>query len=389
MSNTTRFAHHALAALTFLALGTAVASCGSCERAEPSAQKPVEETVEELVTFFSDFTCEEVFRCPEATYSNLPFLGRYPTLEACKADENMLKTFLRGYYSDMMLGVESGRVLYDAQAAVECLMRVHGRFNASICTTGLPDDEPSCEHIFTGVTELNQGCQHDDECAGNLECVEAFAGDTCSSRCIGCGGGPACADDEYCAKEDVPQTCKKLSPIGGPCLVDEMCGDEDEVRCNLALGETEEDGQCVAIGQQQLQEPCSEDEQCARGLACNGLTCIPPKIVGQQEACSITSAVVGLCRPGLGCVQDEDFNPRCVAHLGEGESCRSILQCAPGLQCEPDTIDDRFSLKCRDLRPDAQLCELPFECASGQCFYLDERQGFCVTRVECTFSSGG
>jgi len=385
MPNTTRVATPALLAIALLSVVMSAASCAP--NGQPAPTKPLDETVEELVTFYSDFTCEEVFRCPKDSYSNLPFLGRYSEPETCKTSENMLKTFLRGYYDDMMLGVENGRVIYDPQAAMDCLKSANERFNDALCTTGIPDDDPACDLMFTGVAELNQGCQQDDECAGNLECVEAFPGDLCSSRCIGCNGGPACADDEYCAKEDTPQSCKKLSALGGPCTVDEMCGDDEEVRCNLSLGDSEEEGQCVALGQQQLDEPCSDDEQCARGLTCNGLVCINPRIVGPGEECSITSAVVGLCNTGMGCVQDEDFNPRCIPHLREGDSCRSILQCAPGLQCEPDDIDDRSTLKCRGLRRDAQLCELPFECASGQCFYLDERQGFCVTRIECEFAN--
>ncbi len=369
-------------ALAALYLG--FAACG-----EPAADPGIEaaDASARYVDAMVAFSCAQTFACPDRAWSEAPFLGRHADEEDCvESEANVLRTFLDNAQRDKLEAVSDGRVRYDADAAQRCLDEMSERAARVECTGEWIDDTTSCSDWYTGLGARSAGCLTDGDCQGGLECIEFVEGDRCTGRCRGCPT-QRCAEDEWCNRRSEEARCEPIAALGEVCLEDEACGDEERFLCNQDV-EDPTIGRCVGLGSAALGEPCSDDLICAFGLACDGAACVEPRVATRDEPCALTSPVVGFCAPGLACAppEVEGDAPACAPPLTELDPCTSLLQCAPGLQCERGDMFDVSSSACRPLRPDGSSCVNPFECASGTCQLFGPQLGVCVANVRCLFN---
>ena len=130
------------------------------------------------------------------------------------------------------------------------------------------DDESTCEGPF----RIGEYCTCDDECAGDLLCIEQDSGEQiCSRTCNGenpdCGPGFNCILGE--APEDGPAPGKCVQGIGGEpaqagavCQPNGMCGQADCTQLAAAGGER------VCF------RGCQDDDNCPDGYVCSGIACL-------------------------------------------------------------------------------------------------------------------
>lgn len=369
--------------LLLLLLATLLAP-GCSPAAEPPEEAPTleaGEAIEALVALQVEHACREAWTCPARSYGDTPFLSRHDAEADC-VEDNLLADFLRARYTRHRQAVAEGRMRYDGEAAARCVERSRAAFDETLCELP-PLQDTSCGEIFIGLAGPEQPCVDDEECQGQMECVDASTGEPCTGRCRSCDG-VACAEDEHCDRRGDTPRCVADLEVGDACVDDDQCGDSQRFACNLALG-SEDQGECVEIGASGEGEACSEDEHCARGLACDGMTCVTARLAGEDDLCALTSPVVGICGPGAVCGPGEEDGTRCQAPLPEGAACTSLLQCEHGLQCEREDPRDPRTGTCRPLRPDGSPCSLPFECEGGQCVTLGPGQSVCLTGLACGF----
>ncbi|MEZ4427358.1 MAG: VWA domain-containing protein [Nannocystaceae bacterium] len=154
-------------------------------------------------------------------------------------------------------------------------------------TTGEPDPTVS-------------GCQDDEDCPENFECVIQMGNFFGNCEPIGdCVDDSDCDPGEVCDLDADPPQC-----VVPPCTDDSDCG-ADEV-C--------EDGICVPA-------PCMSDDDCPGDLVCNDGECGPgvcPDVpCPEGEVCMDGVCVIP---PGM-CTDDSD--------CGAGEICDATGQCVP------------------------------------------------------------
>jgi len=197
----------------------------------------------------------------------------------------------------------------------------------------------------SALTAERPYCQSDADCAPGLLCEEFPMFDhfgqthVCAPHVSTCVGNP-CGDDGECMISDhvaegglvtkVFYCVPRLEP-GETCL---PLWDRDQTSCGHGL-------RCVFhwwnqeswcdVGHQ-LDEECSERDDCAAGLYCDWSrgTCQP--VVAEGEPCFFDE-----CGPGLTCDPTAD-GYRCMRRHAAGGQCHNLnrdgAECATGLLCE-------------------------------------------------------
>ncbi len=199
--------------------------------------------------------------------------------------------------------VAAGRLVYDPDAAGECLARTA---DASCLAT--PFADPACDAMLAGVVTQGGACTSAFECADFADC-EAV---TCSGQC--CVG--ACGAPGFDPGEPPPRTA-----IGGACDTHLDC--VDEAYCEI-------DGSCTEM-------PDAPGERCLFGCARGDLYCDIDVFecrayAARGEACDPERASAPPCDPTWSYCAGE-----CRDRPGEGEACdASDRRCIASTWCDGD-----------------------------------------------------
>lgn len=198
-----------------------------------------------------------------------------------------------------------------------------GCFDAIECQSGSCDTSAACPGTCRAVADVGQSCVS-TSCKTGLFCNSMMTPATCvvlptaNQPCL----GTRCALGLYCDAG----TCK-APRTSGPCLQPGECA--LGTRCVGAMPPNTM-GQCLAY--KKLQEPCSDDTDCASGLQCaDGLCYTYPKAGGSCGKLLGHSRVIG-CLDSY-CDAATDMPGRCQARLAEGQFCSRDDQCVADNTC--------------------------------------------------------
>lgn len=212
-----------------------------------------------------------------------------------------------------------------------CLGALKDRLDDLGCDASAPASEESCVaqcQPFHGARGLGESCHEVDEgysdCAQRLRCeivncdYDPVTGEsTCTGMCVDpCAGSPdgpcngGCDDDYWCDIET--DACKRM-PHAGDLCPQGFCGEPD-----YCAVDPDDPTVTRCFAPAALGEACSGHSQCASGYCPAGSCADLPK---------------------------------------KGESCAGTFACAPGLDCDNDTM------KC--VTADALVCQLPPTISNG------------------------
>ena len=291
------------------ALG-AVSAMAGCGKSEGTAGQPIPKA--ELPGKVANLLCDSMATC-------------------CKNSGFTVSTADCKSYYVQQLGEslnenDPSRVVYDAQAAGDCLAAVSGKIQ---CGEVDEDDAPACERIFRGTVAAGQPCNESQECAfiggerASCESPDGIAQAVCTARSSG---------------SSTPAARGKL---GEACI-----GTCEEGECDFGVV-APAPGPGVPVPQP---DPviCYRDD----GLFCNAGTCA--SLVNLNGPCSDYAA----CQGTAFC----DFNVQlCLAPRPNGETCQSSNECQSG-HCQYPT----------DGPTDPSLPSTPAVCASRQAVTAEE-----------------
>lgn len=221
-------------------------------------------------------------------------------------------------------------VQYDAEAAGRCVRALHA--SPGQCDT-TPEEFQACDDVFRGTLREGEACTEGFECAGfpgSALCVATGADET-RQVCVAAPTLPARAHrgdpcDGTCRADEGPLSCNASSP--SPVA---YCFTEDGLYCARATSTCEP---LLPEG-----AACERDPGfpgCVAGTFCEHERCVPVR--GENDSCLVDVCTAPLscaapnelaCGPGLHCTLS-DPDPRCIAPLPDGSTCRAFTECASG-----------------------------------------------------------
>lgn len=305
---------------------------------------------------------------------------------------------------DLEKAVMTGRLVYHADKAAECLQQLRATPCESISEeSSSSDDLAACEAAFEPKVAAGGDCYMDDECVGGY-CTE---GASCPGKCVAYAKeNESCVDvscdsdlDLYCDGT----VCLKQKAAGADCVSRSECLGELECafdgKCAAVvepvpakLGETcgdvecaeglfcdspslGEDGTCVATLAAGAE--CGEDyfaaySECGSKLACAGFSQSISSGVAVKGKCAVWADINGACtqapagtvgisgcKIGLAC-QDS----KCAIPPTTG-ACLEADLLTP--ECDPRSAYCDAADQCVAKKADGEVCEENEECKSGDC----------------------
>lgn len=220
---------------------------------------PVQEAIDALIALQVEHACTQVWRCPEASYGDLPFLSRHEDLERCLEDaHNLVFDFLSERYARLARQIDAQNMRYDGARAYSCVTHTRAHLEETLCVGAALQDD-SCELIFTGLLSPGASCIEQDECQQGSTCEEALDVISCTGQCTACGV-ELCAKGTYCDRSGGAARCEPFQATGEPCTTDKACGELHQYGCLVGEG----GGRCIELGSRSSSMSCSDDEHCAR-----------------------------------------------------------------------------------------------------------------------------
>lgn len=272
---------------------------------------------------------------------------------------------------------------FDAVQAAQCLADAQEMIGCERLLTGfLP---PSCRRLVTGVLENGSVCSVDYECVTGL-CAKEMPGPLCATGICaetlpegeGCTRSAECGELWCFAGMCVPPDAVPARRAVGEACRFELHGQTRYASCGEDWCDLEGDGLCHTRFERG--EVCSGYSSCARGLVCQGGTCIDYALQTEAGTPCEDSATASLqCNPlyGLYCEMEEGAASGTCARVAEGQCVTSLLSvddrqgCAVGEYC---AAEGTFGT-CEPKLPDGQACIQDNQCMSGLC--SDEVCGPC------------
>ena len=296
--------------LALLISAAALAACNNSISIDDFAQK------------FRDGECTAAVACNE-----------FPDTATCEATV----TLDNSDFDTVVADVKTGKVVYDGDAASQCLAYL----TDNACTFVGFHGGDVCEEIFEGTLATGAACVEDEECKGyktqTAKCTQtdgtcdrgtACCPGTCTAIQLAALGASCasadCASDLYCSGVDM--TCKALvATLGAACEGYDGCA--DPMYCKIPSGGST--GVCADAASSGGACDSTTDELCADGRQyCDSTTMLCTNAVPVGAACSDT----------IPCVDDANCDPtssKCVAVPTIGEPCSTTngLACLGDLQC--------------------------------------------------------
>jgi len=283
--------------------------------------------------------------------------------------------------------VQSGTIVYHPGSVQACL----DEYAARDCASLLERYSDTCEQALTGLVELGQLCDIDEECAGDAICATDVS---CPGRCVARrSAGEACFNDDDC--RDGLSCSPDTSLCVKPAAVNQACGGGNDPPCEPALMCLGED---VDNGVSGTCQPLDDVFSASSGQICSfsdgplcdpSLSCIiesipasgniagncgspveaggdcyisVPEMCPSGQYCAITLTQIGAGQSGL-CTDLPAAGQPCGTNAA-GEFCAPYTRCVDGT-CEP-------------LRNLGEVCSDDEQCYSQRCL-----NGGCVTEDAC------
>lgn len=300
----------------FLVLGAAGLLAG-CGKSEGGAAAAIPRS--ELPSRIASLLCGSLAGCCRS--------------EGFAFDANACKSGYAAELDDDLIDYDPQRVVYDAQAAGDCLADA-----AAVAQCGeIEDEPPACELVFRGTVALGQPCTESIECkksAGQrVTCTseDGVSAEVCSVLAEGTAlrhgkAGEACSTSCY---ESDACSSFPTSPGGpgapAPATEPAACYRGDGLFCE----------QGVCAGLKQVGFPCTDYGSCAGDAFCdfNTQLCTAPRANGepceggdecQSQHCE--DSLASVADPGTGQIQQ----------ICASRSSVSAQQCANDFTPEPD-----------------------------------------------------
>ena len=353
-----------------------------------------DEFVEDYDELHHSAYCEGLWECPEwqpLREQTGWHYSQYATLNECLAGTQLPE--FRDSNFGVAESVESGRMVFDGEAASGCLTAMRRGLTDDFCgdSQAQNDIEDACDGVFTGALADGEYCLRSEECEADSTC-EGIDGE-CYGTCEpiepeGCGDGPACGEGEFCSMSGecadyVDPDSGEDCGIGAPCPEEYHCVDE----------------QCVAERSLQEGQGCSEHSLCSQGLYCDfeTETCEPKDWGAEGDSCFIYNLPV--CDPGLGCEIEDvgtgapgSFEASCVPQQPQGGPCTWANECQADLFCDTE-IEFETTGTCEERLELGEPCHRNTECQSFTCSFPGDgsASGECAedTSPGCELPDGG
>ena len=265
--------------------------------------------------------------------------GDYETVEDCLAAND-------GFDPSLSADVEAGIILYDGDAARECLDALADLPFCVLIFDGPEYDaaQEACDDVFTGTVESGGDCFDSQECVDGLTCVTTDP--QCADAC--CAG--TCEDDTTPPDAEIGSSCAEAN-----CVSNAYCDADNLCAALLEEGEACEDLFSCVTG-----ALCDLDFTTGVGtcihLAARGEECDPQALFGClsfADYCDTTSST---------CEQRKDVGETCDVELS---NCRDYAYCDAGTcaarpgEGEACTVDSEAE------------CLGETECTAGSCSLPD------------------
>jgi hypothetical protein len=322
--------------------------------------------------------------------------GRCGNLAPYQIDQCQAAAQERVHPEDVKRAMAAGRLVYDAEQAQRCIEGIqHTR-----CLAEDIDDTvlAACQAALRGTVASGGECSFLFECAagtcgGKAEttcpstCPEVLSeGDSCSlfrgppcnaNAGLRCSGGmcvrpgdkgASCVDNFGCRSGFVcaGEACAPLATEGAGCSADSSCAEGLYCQDSFCVARKREGQKCSAAPDEV--DAALRGAQCNDGLVCQGAgldsqgnallgSCVKPSGEGGscKEAPPDVQTYLSGCLYGLTCVSG-----RCVLPPSSGP-------CAADGSCRADQAYCSSNGECVALLPDGAACQIPPECASGNC----------------------
>jgi len=262
-----------------------------------------------------------------------------------------------------------------------------------LCADGecVPGPEVSCDDnnpCTADACELSTGCTHTALGGGCDDGNECTAGDHCEGGFCIPTGITQCDDSNLCTDDIcLPESGCIHEFNGAPCTDNNQCTEGDACEAgSCAPGKTVDcddgnactDDACnplVGCTQVNNQDPCDDFDPCTEGDACFGGLCVgaSPKECGDDNPCTDD-----ICIPMAGCSHLNNSNP-CT----DDDVCTAADKCSGGVCVPGDTIGCDDGNVCtddscdptsgcvhaanQDPCDDLNTCTVDDQCENGQC----------------------
>lgn len=262
------------------------------------------------------------------------------------------------------LGVDAGRLAFDASVALDCL----NGFGGGSCAV----DPPACASVFTGLVPPDGGCVTATDCRPGAYCANVFV---CPSRCtVFRGAGERCSFQERCEAglacfpaDGGPEVCQRPTAAGRPCTDFDECGDEALCLSGTCVGRQADAGARCAV---QSGFPfCPTEFFCRQAPPPNENEPAPPGTCQRRVGLGGTCTGRGSCLPSLRC-STVVTTGTCVVRARRGETCADFEDCEQGLFCS------NMSQRCETFPGDG-----------GDCSFMTGSNGRCQPGLFCNFGS--
>ncbi len=316
-----------------------------------------EEYQDALLSASIDVACTGAWQCASPMADSTPIARRFDSAQDCR-DELETSPIIRAPIdqdtSEIAGLIADGRIIYDSQAAADCLNGLAGLSTQAICHNELDDAFTACnEGILTGTIGDGAACTLSDECAGEAYCSSG----TCTlSDC----DGTVCDDSEYCHRSaNGSESCEPRKTEGSQCDGYNQCG--EGLSC-MTL-DSEDTGVCLAPGSRDRGEACSSATFCGGTDMCVDETCQEFEFVQQGGACEAAD----FCEPGTICqlASADAVVGSCQPPADVGDACSETEVCYFPMHCDGATDSQLGS--CARPKPNGASCDRRDECESGLC----------------------
>lgn len=301
--------------------------------------------------------CRVAFNdCPTSLGRTTSSYGR--SLEECIEIQHARSE--AGDFSKIVAAVDSGKAVFDADAASDCLDTLQSNLDADTCYEPTLAERTACLDAIQGTVASGEPCLYASECASGT-CEVSQADDICHGTCA-----------------PMPEMAAEGEDCNPPAV---ECDASQNLLCTTS---TDENGNfsrtCVRNGSRQEGEPAAVSANCAEGFYQVDGTCMTVTASAEGESCvfwpdNAEEAAIGVCQAGFYCGNlDADDRGTCAPLGGEGETCTNEYGCIDGLYCDTDASTCVVRGELGDACESSRQCAAELDC--------DDETSTCTEELE-------
>ncbi|MGM0596510.1 MAG: hypothetical protein ACQES9_05660, partial [Myxococcota bacterium] len=336
--------------------------------------------ITDVETSYYDLFCGKFTTCDNAPFFNIIIGDK----EDCLAFMEEMSSSESGGLPDILDAVDEGTIIYDGQAAHECLVEME----ALDCDAFENVEPEACRAVFTGTIALGESCTLDEECVSSFCDTEDSCPGTCAEPVLQgngcdysseCEPGTECVLGECIAFTNALTEGEKCDPDEDWCAEALYCNsDSDECEAYLALGD-----ECE--GENDLE--CGPDALCFEGADAAVCIEITTLVETEGEICDHSQGILCAYYAGLTCAYDDfdNMSGTCVPIAQAGDLCFISGENMTMIGC--DYFGDSYCDLTNGYQEDAycvlkkeagEICGEDQECLSEWC-----DNGTCAPEEQC------